>query len=128
MGPFAIIESLQPYYRLGAPNAWLRFLAKLSNIDKHRRLNLLRPRVLHTEIRPFSSFVRTLDDGAEVHSSVPLNEANKSVDMERKFVAIIVFNEHDALAEADGVPVDHILEECLNTIETVIVPAFEKFI
>ena len=38
----------------------------------------------------------------------------------------IVFNERAVLGEADAVPVDYILEECLNTIE-VIVPVFEQF-
>lgn len=126
-GPFAVIERLQPYYPHSAPNTWLGFLAKLSNIDKHRRLNLLRPRIRQTEIRPYSASLRTLDDGAEVHSSIPFNEANESGDVEKRFEAIIVFNEHDALAEADGIPVDYILEECSNTIETVVVPMFEKF-
>jgi hypothetical protein len=122
--PFTVIERLQPYYPHDAPNTWLRFLAKLSNIDKHRRLNLLRPRIRQTEIRPYSASLRTLDDRAEVHS---LDEANESVDVERRFEAVITFNEHDSLAEADGIPVDHILEECSNIIETVVVPMFEKF-
>lgn len=125
-GPFTFIESLQPYYPKGAPNAWLRFLAKLSNIDKHRRLNLLRPRIRHIESRPYSHSLRTLDDGAEVDGSAALSETELPPDLERRFDAIIVFNERAVLGEADAVPVDYILEECLNTIE-VIVPVFEQF-
>lgn len=127
IGPFTIIESLQPYYPSGAPNTWLRFLAKLSNIDKHRRLNMLRPRIVHTESRRNSGFLRTLDDGAEVRSGTGLNEIDLPADMERRFVATITFNERDALGDADGLPIEHILEECLNTIEGIVVPAFEGF-
>ncbi len=128
IGPFTFIESLQPYYPFGAPNTWLGFLAQLSNIDKHRRLNFLRPRIIHTEVRKDSSLLRTLDDGAEVQSSFPLDHPDSTVDVERRFSAQIAFNEHDALGDAGGLPIEYILRECLNTVETVIVPEFEKFI
>lgn len=50
--PFAFIESVQPYYGVGATNNALRFLRYLSNIDKHRHLNLLRPRIRqHQSVR-----------------------------------------------------------------------------
>jgi hypothetical protein len=128
IGPFTFIESLQPYYPFGEPNTWLGFLAQLSNIDKHRRLNFLRPRISHTEVRKDSSLLRTLDDGAEVHSSFPLDHPDSTVDVERRFTAHITFNEHDALGDADGLPIEHILESCLYTINVIIVPAFEKFV
>jgi hypothetical protein len=127
IGPFTFIESLQPYYPTGVANGWLGFLAQLSNIDKHRRLNFLRPRVRHTEVRRDSSSLRTLDDGAEVRSSFPLSHPDTSVDVQRRFTAHITFNERDALGDADGLPIEHILESCLYTINVIIVPAFEKF-
>lgn len=126
--PFTFIEALQPYYPLGEANHWLGFLAKLSNIDKHRRLNLLRPRVRHTEIRRDSASLRSLDDGAEIESSFPLNHPNTSVDVERRFTAHIAFNEREALGDADSLNVEDILQSCLDTINVIVVPAFQKFI
>lgn len=125
---FTFIESLQPYYPVGAANGWLGFLAKLSNIDKHRRLNFLRPRVRHMEIRRDAAYHRTLDDGAEFRSSFPLSEPDRSVDVQRSFTALVTFNERDSLGDADGLPVEYILESCLETINATIIPAFEKFI
>src|ERR1700680_2593334 len=39
--PFAFIESVQPYYSVGAVNNALRFLRHIRNMDKHKHLNLL---------------------------------------------------------------------------------------
>jgi hypothetical protein len=127
IGPFTFIESLQPYYPFSEPSTWLGFLAQLSNIDKHRRLNLLRTRVRHTEIRRDSASLRTLDDGAKVESSFPLNHPNVTVDVDRRFTAFITFNEREALGEADGLNIEDILQSCLDTINLIVVPAFEKF-
>lgn len=128
IAPFTFIEALQPYYPLGIPNGWLGILAKLSNIDKHRRLNLLRARVRHTEIRRDSASLRTLDDGAEVRSSAPLDHPHVTVDMERRFTAFIAFSERDALGDADGLHIEDILQSCLETINIAVIPAFEKFL
>jgi hypothetical protein len=129
IGPFTFIEALQPYYtfRDDAACTWLRFLAQLSNIDKHRRFNLLAPRIRYTERTRDSYNLRTFNDGAEVHRSIPVNK-DASMDVERRFTAIVVFNESGALGEAKGLPVEYILESCLETINVIIVPAFEKFI
>ncbi len=79
------------------------------------------------EFRRDSSTLQTLDDGAEVHSSVRLNEFDTPVHVERRFISHITFNEREALGDADGLSIQDILQSCLDTINFVIVPAFEKF-
>jgi hypothetical protein len=139
--PFTFIESIQPYYRQGAINNALRFLAHLSNIDKHRRLHLTRPRVRqHESIRYPSGLTgrghSSLDRGAEIYPVPPLPpllalniaESEKPVYVKRHYTTFVAFDEWDNLGEATTLPVDELLELILNEITTHIVPAFKKFI
>jgi hypothetical protein len=138
--PFAFIESVQPYYGVGAVNNALRFLRHLSNIDKHRRLNLTRARVRQYESVRYPSGLSgrgyaTLDRGAEIYPipaqrplSNPYSPAEKPVYVKRHYRALIAFDERPYIGEATGLTVDHLLELILEQIKTAIVPAFEKFI
>ncbi|HKI24944.1 MAG TPA: hypothetical protein VKA07_01385 [Candidatus Sulfotelmatobacter sp.] len=139
--PFAFIESVQPYYGVGAVNNALRFLAHLSNIDKHRRLNFTRPRIRQYESVRYahglsSSGYSTLDRGAEINPapamrplSGPIDaQPQKPVYVKRHYRPLVAFNERPYIGEATGLTMDHLLELILEQIETVIVPAFEKFI
>lgn len=140
--PFAFIESLQPYYGLGATNNALRFLGSLSNIDKHRRLNLTHARVRQWESVRYPSGLSgrgysTLDRGAEISPAPrirpmrgPLDAPpEKPVYVKRHYRALVAFKERQHLGEAaTSLPVDQMLEIILNEIETHIVPAFDKFI
>ena len=139
--PFAFIESVQPYYGVGAVNNALRFLRHLSNIDKHRHLNLLRPRIRQYESVRYPSGLSgsgyfTLDRGAEINPAPPVRplraasdaEAEKPMYVTRHYRAVVAFNERRYLGEANHLSVDCLLKLILEQIETIIVPAFEKFI
>lgn len=139
--PFAFIESVQPYYGAGAVNNALGFLAHLSNIDKHRRLNLTRARVRQYESVRYPGGISargysTLDRGAEIYpvpSMRPLRsladaQAEKPVYVQRRYRTLVAFNERRYLGEANTLSVDQLLQLILNEIQAHIVPAFEKFI
>jgi hypothetical protein len=138
---FAFIESVQPYYGTGEINNALRFLGHLSNIDKHRRLNLTIPRVRQHESVRYPSGLSgrgysTLDRGAEIRATPPMRplrgpidaKPEKPVYVARHYRALVAFNERQYLGQATTLTVDYLLQIILNQIETVIVPAFEKFI
>lgn len=138
--PFTFIESLQPYYEVGAVNNALRFLNAISNIDKHRHLNVLRPRVRQYESVRFRHGLSgrgysMLDRGAEINPTLPqrplsnpLGEPEKPMYVKRHYRTVVAFNERRYLGDASTLPVDYLLELILEEIKTVIVPAFEKFI
>ncbi len=139
--PFAFIESVQPYYGKGATNNALLFLAHLSNIDKHRRLNLTRPRIRQYESVRYASGLSargysTLDRGAEIYpapSQRPLKATlatlpEKPMYVKRHYRPLVAFDERPYLGEATILPVDQLLELILNEVKTHIVPAFQKFI
>jgi hypothetical protein len=139
--PFAFIEGVQPYYGVGEVNNALRFLGHLSNIDKHRRLNLTCPRVRQHESVRYPSGLSgrgysTLDRGAEIHAIPAMRplrgpidaKPEKPVYVARHYRTLVAFNERQYLGEATALTVDYLLQIILEQIETVIVPAFEKFI
>lgn len=139
--PFAFIESVQPYYDVGAVNNALLFLRHLSNIDKHRHLNLLRPRIRKYESVRYPSGLSgrgysMLDRGAELDPvppqrplrSAPDAEPEKPVYVKRHYTAMVAFNEKRYLGNATTLPVEYLLEFILQKIKTVIVPEFEKFL
>jgi hypothetical protein len=124
------IESLQPYNR-GADNTWLCILCKLSKIDKHRHLNVVRPRTLKSDtIRSASGHVlsrHTLDHGAELEPIALRMNSEFPVYMKRRFRTFVAFDEK-ALGDANGLPIDYVLQKCLKTIQIHVVPALKKLI
>lgn len=131
--PFAFIERVQPYYRLGIVNNALRFLADLSNIDKHRYFNIARGRVRMYRKVIFASGLSasghaSLDQGAEIPAETGWTENDLPVKVHRTFRPFVAFKERGVLGDAIALPVDFMLQAILQQIETVIVPAFEKFI
>jgi hypothetical protein len=125
------IESLQPYNR-GTANTWLGFLCELSNIDKHRHLNVIRGRTIKSDtVRSSSGHVRsrhTLDHGAELEPITLRINSESPVYMKRRFRTLVAFNEKAVLGNANGLPIDYVLQSCLETIQTHVVPALKKFI
>lgn len=139
--PFKFIERIQPYYGVGAINNALRFLRNLSNIDKHRRFNLTRPRIRQYESVRYphglsSTGYSTLDRGAEIYPAPPMRplrgpldaQPERAVHVKRHYRPLVAFNEMAYIGEAIGLTVDYLLEFILEQIKTIIVPAFEKFI
>jgi hypothetical protein len=114
---FAFIEGLQPYYGGNGPTQ-LRWLAQLSNIDKHRHLHIVNPWAYQTEHirspRVNSHVMVRLQNGAELkaalHSDAELADA---VYVERGISdPFVAFDESPLDKEATDVSIDNVLEVC----------------
>lgn len=129
---YAFIESVQPYHRKTAINTALAFLARLSNIDKHRHLNVVYPRVRESHAIRFASGLssrghQALDRGAKLPPETGWTESDRPVYMRRCFRAFVAFKER-SLEGAATLPADYLLELILKELQAVIIPAFEKLI
>lgn len=94
---FTFVESMQPYYRR---NELLFLLTKLSNIDKHRRLNTTITRfarhvdAVTADGYSISSIHIGLESDAELYPSTAANELpTPAVQVKTKFVPEIAFDE-----------------------------------
>lgn len=130
---FAFIESVQPYYGNAAVNNALGYLGKLSNIDKHRHLNVVRGRVRKFQTIRYASGMRSrgfqaVDHGAEIPPETGRDESDRAVNVQRSFQAFVTFKERDVFGDATALPLDYLLQLILEQIQTIIVPAFEKMI
>ncbi len=128
MAAFTFIESVQPYYNYGAVNHCLRFLRILSNIDKHRRLQIVIGKFRkYDSIRLASGLMakgfETLHSGAEFPADPGLN-GDPAVSVNRRYRATVHFDE-SSLGNAGTLAVDYILKLILDQIRLVIFPAFE---
>lgn len=129
----AIIERVQPYYAQGIPNGWLKFMAALADIDKHRRFALTRTRASYRVNVIYGSGVRSssviaLDNGAELPAHSRPNEPDPIVEMDRSISLFVTFNERKALGDATGLPIEYFLEQMLVTVLLDIVIPLEPFI
>lgn len=115
-----IIESAQPYYPQGSINNYLRFFAKLSNIDKHRRFALMRARAKVRRNYIYQSgstgaSLETFDHGAEF--PIPYaGEDDPIVNVETSTSLTIAFDEREVLGDATTVPIDDFLGGMLNDV------------
>jgi hypothetical protein len=128
---FTFVESVQPYQGRGIGNA-LKLLAILSNIDKHRHLNLTSARISleqSIEIRPGQGHVllNTMRDGAEVELA-PGGDMASAMKVESHFSTFVTFDERILGVGPHTLPVERLLEVCLYSVKGTIVPAFEKFL
>jgi hypothetical protein len=129
---YKYIESIQPYYGIGPVNNSLKLLAHLSNIDKHRHLNLIRPRVRKRERVRYPDGMESegwefLERGAVLNAGFGENESNRPTYVSRRYQALAFFNE-DALGDATDVPVDVLLYLIWYHIDTFLVRDFEKLL
>jgi hypothetical protein len=131
---FAFIEAVQPHYGTGAINNALRYLAQLSNIDKHRYLNVVVARVLKKDTVRFASGLRTtgfeaFNHGTELPAfTTGWTESDRAVYVNRRFHMRVCFGESEVLGEATALAVDRLLQLILEQIQTVIIPAFEELL
>jgi len=128
---FAFIESLQPYHSGPGHHNVMAIIAKLSNIDKHRHLNAILPRVairqdfnsargLHS-----ASVVGGLQQGAEVPSiTLDRGESDPIVDMKRSFLPYVTFEEIAIGAGPASLESQQVLEFCVESIKRIVIPAF----
>jgi hypothetical protein len=115
-----IIERVQPYYPVGSVNNSLRFLNKLSNIDKHRRFALTRTRAKVRHKILYKSgcsgeSLETLDHGEEMPTPYSWGD-DPILSVERNITLKVAFDERDALGDATTVPIDDLLETILNEV------------
>jgi hypothetical protein len=129
----AFIESVQPYYRTGKVNNSLRFLKELCNRDKHRYLVVIRSRSQVHESRTWlnrtiSTGYRALDHGAEINLFERSIGSDSNVQVNFKLAGFITFNEPILGEGACSIPVQELLQHMLDSVQGVIVPAFNKLI
>jgi hypothetical protein len=127
------IESVQPYYAKDG-GGHLRLLGQLSNIDKHRHLHIIRPQAYVTQEATLANgynslSVKRTEDGAEVQPEHPPEMLKEGSLMVRGVCHPFVSFDESALGKgAATLPVDHILQLCLDGVQRIIVPAFQKFL
>jgi len=130
---FAFIESVQPYRSGTGTHSVMRLIAQLSNADKHRHPNVTLPRVaLHQNLKLTGGRVFTLTrggfkDGAEIDSPSVVT-ADDIVGVQRTFLPYVTFAEPTVGTGPDTLEVQHVLQVCLEQIETVIIPAFAQLL
>lgn len=135
---FTFIESVQPYHRSKRATLddiprilWL--LAQLSNIDKHRHLNITPLQISEMQHVAFKYggarvTFRTLRSGAEIESTAMLKQKPMTVNVKREFSSYVTFDESALGSDESILAVQLVLEVCLDAVKSIIVPAFEKFI
>jgi len=110
----------------------MRIIAKLSNVDKHRHLNAILPRVaVRQDFKSASglkstSIIGGFKHGAEVQtvSMTRGDGADPMVDMKRSFLPYVTFEELTIGAGPASLEAQNVLEVCVEQVKRVIVPAF----
>lgn len=115
------IESVQPYHRRN-PGKVLRMLAILSNIDKHRHLNLTKGQVLDRTINRGVP-IHCVDGGTRLESFV-----TGHVRVQGSFQPFVSFNERTLGKGTAARSIEDVLQACLDTVEKDIIPVFEKLL
>ncbi len=127
---FTFIESVQPYYGRPFSNQ-IGILAGLSNIDKHRYLNLTVARFSHSELITDANLTTVvkcgLQNGAEIKPLISPDEIPSNVDLQRSFSAFVTFGE-PSLGRAATLPVESVLKSCLDAVRNGILPTFEELL
>lgn len=130
---FAVVERFQPYNGGEVPTQ-LGWLAKLSNIDKHRHFHVLSRQAYQSEIvkshRINSQMLARLQDGAKIEPYLhPAEDLADAVYVERSIGDIFISFEESVLpANVADIPLDNVLELCMSAIDRRVIPAFEKLI
>jgi hypothetical protein len=130
---FVAVEALQPYNGGDGPTQ-LGWLAKLSNIDKHRHFHVLHRQAYQSETvrspRINSHMLARLQDGARIepylHSAEELADA---VYVERSISDMFISFEESALPpNVADIALGEVLEHCMYAIDRRVIPVFEKLI
>ena len=129
---FALIESWQPYHQRGAGNA-LRLIAQLSNIDKHRHLNVIFPKVSQQEIMYEAHGTTSaraqggLRHGAEISPLYSVGADDRLV-WRQDFISYVTFDEPTVGEGVASLDVLNVLDVCLQCLKTPIILEFEKLL
>lgn len=133
---FAFIESVQPY-RKGKPSVIctptiMGWLARLSNIDKHRHLNVIETTLSHREVVTTSggttiSVAKSgIKHGAEIQPRV-LPQPYPTVNVRRRFTPYVAFKEL-GVGNDTMFSVPEVLKYCLGAIKKDLIPAFAELL
>jgi hypothetical protein len=129
-GAFAFIESMQPYRSGEGHHNVMAIIAKLSNIDKHRHLNAILPRVAVRQDFESARGLRSttivggLKHGAEVQPLVMTRPGDPIVDMKLSYLPYVTFEEIAIGAGPATLEAQNVLELCVETVKNVVIPAF----
>jgi hypothetical protein len=128
---FTFVESMQPYYQR---NELLFLLTKLSNIDKHRRLNTTVTRfarhveAVTAEGYSIHSITIALESDTELNESAAADELpTPAVQVETKFVPEIALNEPE-IGSPYAWPIDRVTRDMPQLMLTQLWPAFRDLI
>lgn len=132
---FTFIEGLQPYNRTDV-GVYLGRLALLSNIDKHRHINVIKPQAherMSGEViykgHPMNvSHVARIEDGAQVDLGPSPYSNIVEVNVSRGFHPFVSFFEPILDPGVPAFSVDGLLQACLDRVEQFIIPAFVEFL
>jgi hypothetical protein len=129
------IESLQPYRSGPGYHNAMAIIAKLCNIDKHRHLNPILPRVAvrqdveYSSGMSSSSIIGGLQHGAEVIPvTMSRGDSDPVVDMKRSFLPYVTFEELSIGYGPATLETQHVLEVCTETVKSVVIPGFIEFL
>jgi hypothetical protein len=133
MKTFTFIESIQPYYGNNIVTNLLGFLSKLSNVDKHRHLHIIRPRTQKKESVRFESGLNSksmmmLDRGAQIEPPTSFRQSDRTMYVHRSYKTRVAFDERAVLGEATVLPLEYLLEFILKCIKRDIVPNLKNLI
>jgi hypothetical protein len=129
---YEFIESLQPYRDGPGIHNSLRILAELANIDRHRHLHVILPRVsVHHEISYSNGMTGVSTVGGLKHGAkIPIPDEipfNAGVYENRSFSPYITFDETIGTGP-DTLASENVLDVILRQIETVIIPKCEQLV
>jgi hypothetical protein len=128
---FMFIESVQPYHSGPGVHNALRLIAKLSNVDKHRHLNITVPKVaVHITMEVKGEIRYDITRGGLKHTSQVVTDSlipENASEVTRSFTHYITFDEPTVGDGPATLEVENVLEVCLEQVKTVIVPAFAQF-
>ena len=136
---FAFIESMQPYRSGEGHHNVMAIIAKLSNVDKHRYLNAILPRVAvrqdfqHASGLTSGSVVGGFKHGAQVQTMdvgrvLRRGIEDPVVDMKRSFLPYVTFEELAIGAGPASLEAQNVLEICLASVKDIVIPAFVQFL
>jgi len=127
------VESIQPYHGKTLVQLYLGYLAHLSNIDKHRHLNLIRTRIrTHEDIRVAGRTVRKRwklwNRGETIDLPTDIGGANQPLTVRRTYHSFIAFDERNSLENATDMPLQVLLKLTLYHVEIFVVPPMKNLI
>ncbi len=133
VGAFTFIETLQPYNGGSGP-LQLGWLGQLANIDKHRHFHIVIQQTYqyeHVRSPRIDSYdLSPLHDGADIkaalHSTDELSDASY---VQRGIVRpFLSFDESALQRDVTDVPIDNVLQLCIDTITTRVIPGMETLV